>query len=599
MPFGAVEYPSLALGILKNASRKAGFRCDVAYLNILFAEMIGLEAYNFIVATPGHLLGERVFAGSLYPDRIPTDGEYFASLSQPIPPDAVAKYRTIKRYVEPFLSRCMSEIPFNSYDIIGFSSLFEQNLASLALAARIKKAYPHIAVIFGGPNWEDCMGRTLHRCFPFVDYSCSGESDKTFPELLNRLRYHHPLHDLPGIVYRDNGVSVFTGPAAAMENLDSSPIPDYDDYFARLRQSPFAGVFKPHLMWETSRGCWWGQSSKCTFCGLNGCQILYRHKSEERILDEFQALRSRYGAETFRAADNALSPGYFKRLIPELAKIKGNCRFIFEVRANLDERQTALLSSAGITVIQIGVENLCSRVLKLMHKGTSSLANVQALKLCEQYSVHADWNIIFGFPGEKPSDYAGNLEMAKLLSHLNPPTGYGPIRLDRFSFNYEHADELGLTRIRPFAPYRFVYPFDERTLMELCPHFEYDLAEKIDDAGLERTLFDAVMSWKSRKAELYGRREADSLAIYDTRGIAGSTKTILKGIEKEIYEFCNEARSLDSVLDRFSGAPDGRVNGETAKTILESFVKKNLMIREDDRFIGLAVLPPRMELVAR
>ena len=29
------------------------------------------------------------------------------------------------------------------------------SLASLALAARIKRAYPHLTVAFGGANWED------------------------------------------------------------------------------------------------------------------------------------------------------------------------------------------------------------------------------------------------------------------------------------------------------------------------------------------------------------------------------------------------------------------------------------------------------------
>ena len=40
------------------------------------------------------------------------------------------------------------------YAIVGFTSTFEQNIASLSLARRIKMLHPNIAIVFGGANWE-------------------------------------------------------------------------------------------------------------------------------------------------------------------------------------------------------------------------------------------------------------------------------------------------------------------------------------------------------------------------------------------------------------------------------------------------------------
>ena len=96
---------------------------------------------------------------------------------------------------------------------MGFTSLFEQNLASIALAWRLKWHFPQLRVVFGGPNVEAIMGETLHRRLPFIDFICSGEADETFPELIKRLGYDHPVHDLPGIVFRSGTMSVATRPA--------------------------------------------------------------------------------------------------------------------------------------------------------------------------------------------------------------------------------------------------------------------------------------------------------------------------------------------------------------------------------------------------
>src|SRR4029078_9458024 len=64
-----------------------------------------------------------------------------------------------------------------AYDIVGFSSTFQQNIPSLALARELKRRHPGVKILFGGANCEDEMGRELHRSFPFLDVVCSGEAD--------------------------------------------------------------------------------------------------------------------------------------------------------------------------------------------------------------------------------------------------------------------------------------------------------------------------------------------------------------------------------------------------------------------------------------
>src|SRR5262249_3421885 len=142
----------------------------------------------------------------------------------------------LKSQVEPFLHHCLTSIAWGQYDLIGFTSLFEQNLASLSLARRLKWYFPNAQIVFGGPNFEAVMGETLHRRVSFIDFVCSGEADDTFPELIKRLAYNHPIPDLPGIVYRRGTETVATPQAPMKSDLDRLPMPDFSDYFQRVRQ---------------------------------------------------------------------------------------------------------------------------------------------------------------------------------------------------------------------------------------------------------------------------------------------------------------------------------------------------------------------------
>jgi radical SAM superfamily enzyme YgiQ (UPF0313 family) len=42
------------------------------------------------------------------------------------------------------------------------------------------------------------------------------------------------------------------------------------------------------LLFEASRGCWWGAKHHCTFCGLNGLSMTFRSKSADRAYSEIK-----------------------------------------------------------------------------------------------------------------------------------------------------------------------------------------------------------------------------------------------------------------------------------------------------------------------
>jgi ribosomal peptide maturation radical SAM protein 1 len=591
MPFAALDTPSLALGLFKSRLRQDGIPCDVQNFNFTFAEIVGQENYEFMLRLSGILGGEQLFARAVFGDDLPPDEEYYreALSSNSATPDTVARLEQLRSSVPTFLQYCLDTTPWQSYDIIGFTSLFEQNLASLAMARLVKERYPEKVIVFGGANCEDIMGLTLHRCFPFVDFVCAGEADDSFPELVKRLKYHHPVKGLPGLVHRENGKSVYAGPARVIEDLDVLPVPDYDDYFDRLRVSPLRNRIGPSILVESARGCWWGEKSHCTFCGLNGLTMAFRTKTVDRTIEEISDLMERYPARIVRFVDNILAPSYFRDLLPEIARQGLKANYICEVKSNLKKNQIKVLAEAGVTV-QAGIENLSTHVLDLMAKGSNALMNIQTLKWCKQYGVLADWNLLYGFPGEVPEDYEKNLDLVKVISHLDPPAGCGPIRLDRFSPNYNRAGEKGLTNVRPFKFYKYCYAFDDRTLSDLIYYFDFDYKEEIDDGGYIPSLEETVIRWKNVRDSLYVERVNSGLVIRDSRPVATYPELSVTGIAARIYEYCDRAQTLSRIVEVMKESVEEGVTEEQVSRILEEFINRKLMVQEGNRYLSLAVM---------
>ena len=197
------------------------------------------------------------------------------------------------------------------------------------------------------------------------------------------------------------------------------------------------------------------------------------------------------------AVDNILDMKYFNDMLPALASSGRSLQIFYEVKSNLSREQVKLLCEAGVNRIQPGIESLSDHVLKLMRKGTTALRNIQLLKWCREFNIIAEWNILYGFPGETPEDYRGLLELLQAIRFLRPPCAAGPIRLDRFSPYHNSPDDFGLTNVRPLKTYRHLYPFDEDSLLRIAYYFDFDYEPNSDPTGYAAEVVAYVYEWKN------------------------------------------------------------------------------------------------------
>jgi ribosomal peptide maturation radical SAM protein 1 len=606
MPMGALERPALGLSLLKVRLKETGFACDVRYLTFAFAEFIGQGEYQWMCYELPYtaFAGDWSFTHALYGERPEAEQAYVQEVLHEawnLTDSDIRRILHIRSMVPHFLNHCMDAIPWRDYSVVGFTSTFEQNIASLALANRLKQAYPKISIVFGGANWEADMGHELHRQFPFIDYVCSGEADESFPALVQRVFARTPMNGevepIPGIVYRDqNKKSVSSGSADLIRDMDALPVPDFSDYFHDFKQCTVSAPVSPTLLFETSRGCWWGAKSHCTFCGLNGGTMAFRSKTPRRALDEIEELVDRWQLTNVEVVDNILDMKYFNDMLPALARSGRSLQIFYEVKSNLSREQVRLLSEAGVNRIQPGIESLSDHVLKLMRKGVTALRNIQLLKWCREFNIIAEWNILYGFPGETQDDYRSLLELLRSIRFLRPPCAAGPIRLDRFSPYHNAPADFGLINVRPLSTYRYLYPFAEESLMRIAYYFDFDYEPDSNPTGYAAEVVTYVYDWKKNpeQGSLCSILRPDgTLVLLDSRSDATVPELILSGLEQAAYEFCDQLQAGANIVRHLRASfPMAEFSDQQVFDFLGSLVENRLMVTDGSNYLSLAIRTP-------
>jgi ribosomal peptide maturation radical SAM protein 1 len=554
MPFADADRPSLQLGLLAAAMAKAGLPVRTVHASLDFASSVGMSAYRILASHRGRQFGDWLFSVAAFGADAPDpDGQILEAFRSELPPLDLLDLRD--RVVPAFLDSLADDPAWASDRFIGFTTTFQQNAASFALARRLKERYPGIVTIFGGANFDSPMGAEYHRCLPYVDHFIAGPGEVALPLLIGRL----------------TGVAV---PSISEISL----IPDYDEYFARAERLGMLDRETVLLPFESSRGCWWGAKHHCTFCGLNGETMRYRSKAPERVLAELDTLARRYRTFRFEAVDNILDPGYLSTVMPALTT--GGYDLFYEVKANLSRADLRLLARAGVRRLQPGLESLNSRVLRLMRKGVRAAQNVCLLKWARYYDIDIAWNLLWGFPGETADDYAAQAAAVPSLAHLQPPGSADRIWLERFSPLFAEAAQP-----EPEPSYRYVYP-SSVDLSRAAYFFEWPspLDESVY-AGVRSAVARWTGCWSAgERPTLTYRAIPGLLQIQDRRpGFARGTYTFPDPVAA-IYLACDERpRSVAGVAGELD-LPASLIDRAVAE-----LTARGLLFRDEDRAIGLAL----------
>ena len=605
MPFANLNMPSLALSQLKSRLEehfKDQIRVDIYYLNHDFANHMGVDFYNDVSSlqdSQNSGLGDWFFRQIAFPELPNNAGVYLTRyFPQRNDQSSNLKERILKsrRGLEQLMEDLITKYELDKADLVGFTSMFMQNVAVFAMAEKIKERNSKVTIIMGGANCESPMGQVIVKNVKQIDYVFSGPALKSLPEFVQHCLDHEEskCSSIKGVFSKRN-YFFQTGPDAIGEEL-SIDVPtklEYDSFLSTWKENFGNNGAKPVLLFETSRGCWWGERAHCTFCGLNGTTMAYRSMKPELAIDLISGLfKFSSTVSRLESVDNILPKNYVQEVLPFINPPQ-NMTIFYEVKADLAEHDVEVLSKAGVRAIQPGIESLNTSTLKLMKKGTSSFQNLMLLKNCLLYGVNPAWNLLIGFPGEKEDVYRKYVEDLPLLVHLPPPTGAYPVRFDRYSPYFMKAEEYKLD-LHPLDYYSLIYPFEENDLENVA----YFFADTNIDAEYAQTTFrwigpvrEQVTRWVEKwqqpslatMPKLFFKEELDGTIILDTRfgdAIEHDVGTVGRGLLK----YMNKPKDLVDITRKF-----GHLTGFDAEREIGLLREKRLLFAETGRFLSLVL----------
>ncbi len=327
-------------------------------------------------------------------------------------------YETEQFIIDEFINK----IKISSPSIIGFSCFTPTIISGHKLAQIIKKNFPHIKTIVGGPHSTALPKKTLEE-FPYFDFVIMGEGEETLLEFCNSIKENKDQEGILGLAYRtSNGIKEELR-RPLIKNLDDLPFPNRDLLNINLMKKGHISRGISNKLKNTgiytSRGCPIG----CIFCAISitmgNC---VRFRSVENVLLEVEECIKKYQIEHFTVEDDTFTINQERaiKIMEGFQKLGVKSWHCEGTRVNaVTPELLKLMVKTGCQKIVFGVESGSPRILELIKKKIT----VEQVKNAFKWAREAGFKYIEGdfIIGSHPSETIKDLETTKdLIKEIKP-----------------------------------------------------------------------------------------------------------------------------------------------------------------------------------
>jgi len=585
MPWSIFNRPSIQLASLKAyLDQNSDFQTDLFHPYLQVAANIGADHYHALALNSW--AGEALYAPLLFPEQQDAAEDLFYKECKHNPVLKKLDFKACLEALETSLDQWIASVKFSKYSLFGFSICFNQLLATLTAAKRIKKIHPELSIAVGGSGCVGEIGSSLLQNFPQIDYVINGEGEEALLQLAACRAVQSDESSLPATILT-KGKAYSATCAKGIDDLNSLPIPDYRSYFSEMQRHFPDNNFIPVLPLEFSRGCWW---NKCKFCNLNLQWRGYRKKSAATVLQEVNEQAKRHQCLDFCFTDNALPPKETDTFFASLAQRDADYDFFAEVRVITRPDILKQYRRGGLTSIQVGIESLSSSLLKKMDKGTRCIENIAAMRQSAEAGITLDGNLICEFPG------SSKIEVQETLANLDFVLPFTPLSSATFFLGHgspvaKDPKSYGITSIIHHKKNQQLFP--AALLQNLTMLIKSYRGDKTVQQQLWKPVHKKIQQWQDFHEKricshppLSYRDGGDFLLIRQERSNGPPLRHRLLGTSRKIYLFCRSIRGIDAIQTEFP-----QLQKATLLTFLNDLATKRILFIEDDLFLALAIKP--------
>lgn len=279
--------------------------------------------------------------------------------------------------------------------------------------------------------------------FQFIDIVFRGEGERSFVEVLKKIKTGNNYETVKGISFRSNGNIISNPHRDLIQDLNDLPQTLYDRIPINIYKK-----YETRYYVFASRGC----SYSCDFCTLNShWGQKHRKCSSERVLKEIETIVNLFSPSQISFGDDTLSLDkvYFKKLCEALSHEKFPVNFGGKTRIDLiDYEYLEVMHKAGFRELSFGIESNDAQQLKTLNKFgiLHALENIDnILEHATDLGFRINLNFILGTPGETLESLDSKaLFIIKLCSFPNIIPLLGFFTPHRGTKLYENTNKVGV-----------------------------------------------------------------------------------------------------------------------------------------------------------
>jgi len=302
-------------------------------------------------------------------------------------------------------------------DLVGFSLITFQYKMSYELISKVKKLYPNLKTVAGGPHITVLREEVLDECNA-LDYGVVHEGEETIVELCQSKLSQNKIK---GLIYRENGKVIYNGDRENLLDLDKISFPKYEKFKVNkyVKEIPI----------NSSRGC----PFECIFCPNKIIAKNYRARSASHVVDEIEYWYAK-GIRIFNFDDDnfTLQKKRVYEICDEIEARKLKKLFMRcsnGIRADkVDRDLLSRMKDVGFKEVCFGVDAGNNRTLKNIKKNESIETIERAVKDACDLGFFVQLFFIIGAPGETEEDIEDSLNFAQKYPihrvYLNNPMPY-------------------------------------------------------------------------------------------------------------------------------------------------------------------------------
>ena len=275
-------------------------------------------------------------------------------------------------------------------DIIGFSCYIWNMEMINHITMLLKKIMPELIIVLGGPE-VSFTPKSIMKDNDAIDIIVMGEGEKTFKDLIIKIKDNEDYSQIPSISFRARGDVHTNHMTAITPDMSEIPFPYKNENISKNQI----------VYYESSRGC----PFNCQYC-LSSASTGVRFRPLDLVKKEIQYFldqevqQVKFIDRTFNAKkDYALE---IMKYI--LANTNWKTNFHFEVTADLiDEDMLKFLSSVptGLFQFEIGVQTTNVETLKIIQRNMDFEKLANAVKeISKHKNIHQHLDLIVGLPRE-------------------------------------------------------------------------------------------------------------------------------------------------------------------------------------------------------